>query len=151
MRTTSAMGVVHLEKGDQLMVIASTSGNVATTNTETEVQGHSSIPYTSWIITRIVVGEETQSPSPPSYSSTATKPTTTSRFAFLFTQRIMINFNCVLCQFSEGFNTTMRTEINETMLNSPDFRIEIIPINEDICQVTFLGPLESTRCDEWIN
>ena len=75
------MGVVRLEKGDQLMVIASTSGNVATTNTETEVQGHSSIPYTSWIITRIVVGEETQSSSPPSYSSTATTPTqlTTSR------------------------------------------------------------------------
>ena len=35
----------------------------------------------------------------------------------------------------------MRTEINETMLNSPDFRIEIIPINEDICQVTFVGPI----------
>ena len=146
------MGVVRLEEGDQLMVIASTSGNIATTNTETEVQGHPSIPYTSWIITRIVVGEET-----PSYSSTA--PTTTSRFTFLFTQRIMNNdeyqiINCVLCQFSEGFNNTVRTEINETMLNSPDFRIEIIPINEDICQVTFvgpIGPLESTRCDEWIN
>ena len=94
------MGVVHLEKGDQLMVIASTSGNIATTNTETEVQGHSTIPYTSWIITRIVVGEET-----PSYSSTATTPTTTSRFTFLFTQRVMNNnefqiINCVLSCFN---------------------------------------------------
>ena len=88
MRTTSTIGVIRLEKGDMLMVIASTSGNIATTNTETEVQGHSSIPYTSWIITKIAVGEET-----PSYSSTATTPTTTSRFAFLFTQRIlMMNF-----------------------------------------------------------
>ena len=77
MRTTSTIGVIRLEKGDMLMVIASTNGNIATTNTETEVQGHSSIPYTSWIITRIVVGEET-----PSYSSTATKPTTTSRLHF---------------------------------------------------------------------
>ena len=143
MRTTSTIGVIRLEKGDMLMVIASTNGNIATTNTETEVQGHSSIPYTSWIITRIVVGEET-----PSHSSTATTPTTTSRFTFLFTQRIMMNFNCVLCQFSEGFNNTIRTEINGTMLNSPDFSIEIKPINDDICQVTFLGPigpLEPTR------
>ena len=87
MRTTSTIGVIRLEKGDMLMVIASTSGNIATTNTETEVQGHSTIPYTSWIITRIVVGEET-----PSYSSTGTTPTTTSRFTFLFTQRIMVNY-----------------------------------------------------------
>ena len=94
MRTTSTIGVIRLEKGDMLMVIVSTNGNIATTNDDTKVQGHSTIPYTSWIITRIVVGEET-----PSYSSTA--PTTTSRFTFLFTQRIMNNdefqiINCVL-------------------------------------------------------
>ena len=76
MRTTSTMGVVHLEKGDQLMVIASTSGNVATTNTDTEVQGHPSIHYTSWIITRIAADTDIQSPSPPSTSSTATTTST---------------------------------------------------------------------------
>ena len=87
MRTTSTIGVIRLEKGDMLMVIVSTNGNIATTNDDTKVQGHSTIPYTSWIITRIVVGEET-----PSYSSTGTTPTTTSRFTFLFAQRIMMNF-----------------------------------------------------------
>ena len=48
----------------------------------------------------------------------------------------------------------MRTEINGTMLNSPDFSIEIKPINDDICQVTFvgpIGPLEATRGDKHIN
>ena len=75
MRTTSTIGVLRLEKGDQLMVIASTSGNTGTTNTETEVQGHPSIRYTSWIITRIAADTDIQSPSPPSTSSTATTST----------------------------------------------------------------------------
>ena len=42
-----------LAADDQLIVIASTSGNVATTNTETEVEGDSVITKTSWIITRV--------------------------------------------------------------------------------------------------
>ena len=40
------------------------------------------------------------------------------------------------------------------MLNSPDFSIEIKPINDDICQVTFVGPIgppEATRGDKHIN
>ena len=40
------------------------------------------------------------------------------------------------------------------MLNSPDFSIEIKPINDDICQVTFLGPigpLEPTRFGDQVN
>ena len=76
MRTTSTMGVVRLEKGDQLMVIASTSGNVATTNLDTEVQGHPSIHYTSWIITRIAADTDIQSPSPSSttYTHSDTTP-----------------------------------------------------------------------------
>ena len=69
------MGVVHLEKGDQLMVIASTSGNVATTNVDTEVQGDPSIHYTSWIITRIAADTDIQSPIPPSTSSAVTTST----------------------------------------------------------------------------
>ena len=72
MRTTSTIGVLRLEKGDMLMVIASTSGNVATTNVDTEVQGDPSIHYTSWIITRIAADTDIQSPSLPSTSITAT-------------------------------------------------------------------------------
>ena len=37
MRTTSTQGVFHLAAGDKLIVIASTSGNTATTNTHTKV------------------------------------------------------------------------------------------------------------------
>ena len=38
MRTTSTQGVFHLAAGDKLIVIASTSGNTATTNTHTKVE-----------------------------------------------------------------------------------------------------------------
>ena len=38
MRTTSTQGVFHLASGDKLIVIASTSGNTATTNTHTKVE-----------------------------------------------------------------------------------------------------------------
>ena len=52
-----------------------------------------------------------QSPSPPSHSSTATTPTqhTTSQM--------------------------FRTDINGTLLTNPHCSIDIIPINDNICQV----------------
>ena len=42
-----------LAASDELIVIASTSGNVATTNTDTRVDGDSAIYKTSWVITRV--------------------------------------------------------------------------------------------------
>ena len=53
-----------------------------------------------------------QSPSPPSHSSTATTPTHLTTTSQMF-----------------------RTDINGTLLTSPHCSIDIIPINDNICQV----------------
>ena len=49
MRTTSTQGVFHLAAGDKLIVIASTSGNTATTNTHTKVELETKVIKDGWV------------------------------------------------------------------------------------------------------
>ena len=52
-RSSNVEGVFSLAANDELIVLASTSGNTGTNNPETEVDGDSAITKSSWIITRV--------------------------------------------------------------------------------------------------